>query len=430
MKDKWLDDIRDKMAGFETGEPDGLWAEIESRMQPRPAGRRRGMIWPALRPWAVAASVAAVVVCHMIFVGGGGDVDIPVAALVSETSDNGAANERQAPASAGAVSDSNPSVADRKKSLPALIARNEPVARSEAKVPVASAVDGEAEEPTDGKGDEGPVAVDDKESEGPDSKNPERGDRRVLRLSAADDEVTTLPKKSRTSRGRGLSVGVFASGIVNSSGGGSSHRDWDGMSDATWTEPGCPSEDSPVTRSRAVNEPGVVDMRHRLPLRFGLSVSYDITSRLAVESGVVYSRHSSDVSGGDSFRSFTGEQVLHYVGIPLSLKYRLASWRSFDFYASAGVLGEKCVSGRLSSNETVNGAVMVVMTKKNESLHERQLQWSVNAAGGVQFGLVSKVGLYAEPGLSYFFDNGSAIRNIYKDRKLNFNLNLGLRFNF
>lgn len=46
----------------------------------------------------------------------------------------------------------------------------------------------------------------------------------------------------------------------------------------------------------------------------------------------------------------------------------------------------------------------------------------------MQFNLSSVVGLYVEPGVSYYFDNGSSVSNIYKEKPLNFNLEFGLRF--
>lgn len=38
--------------------------------------------------------------------------------------------------------------------------------------------------------------------------------------------------------------------------------------------------------------------------------------------------------------------------------------------------------------------------------------------------------MYVEPGISYYFDDGSPISTIYKEKPVNFNLNLGLRFTF
>lgn len=48
----------------------------------------------------------------------------------------------------------------------------------------------------------------------------------------------------------------------------------------------------------------------------------------------------------------------------------------------------------------------------------------------MQYNISSMVGIYAEPGLSYYFDNGSNIETIYSEKPLNFNLNIGLRVSF
>ena len=37
--------------------------------------------------------------------------------------------------------------------------------------------------------------------------------------------------------------------------------------------------------------------------------------------------------------------------------------------------------------------------------------------------------LYAEPMLSYYFDNGSQISTIYQEKPFNYGFNIGLRFN-
>ena len=39
------------------------------------------------------------------------------------------------------------------------------------------------------------------------------------------------------------------------------------------------------------------------------------------------------------------------------------------------------------------------------------------------------LGIYAEPGFSYYFDNGSFVETVYRERPFNFSLSLGLRFN-
>ena len=37
------------------------------------------------------------------------------------------------------------------------------------------------------------------------------------------------------------------------------------------------------------------------------------------------------------------------------------------------------------------------------------------------------ISVYLEPGLGYYFDNGSSVPTIYAEKPLNFNLSLGLR---
>ena len=48
---------------------------------------------------------------------------------------------------------------------------------------------------------------------------------------------------------------------------------------------------------------------------------------------------------------------------------------------------------------------------------------------GAELKLDNRFNIYAEPGLSYYFDNKSSVPTIYQDKPLNFNLNIGIRIN-
>jgi invasion protein IalB len=39
------------------------------------------------------------------------------------------------------------------------------------------------------------------------------------------------------------------------------------------------------------------------------------------------------------------------------------------------------------------------------------------------------LGLYVEPGIRYYMDNGSAVRNYFKDKPTNVTLQMGLQLN-
>lgn len=167
------------------------------------------------------------------------------------------------------------------------------------------------------------------------------------------------------------------------------------------------------------------EYKHHLPVRIGLNIAYALSDKLSVESGITYTRLSSDMKDGTSTNFISGNQNLDYIGIPLSLKYKALSIGGFDIYASTGILAEQCVNGKTSKDFVIENNV-----KKTEqqNIHSRPLQISANAAIGVQFKITNSIGIYAEPGLSYFFDDKSSLNTIYKEKPLNFNLNIGFRY--
>ena len=97
------------------------------------------------------------------------------------------------------------------------------------------------------------------------------------------------------------------------------------------------------------------EYKHRLPVRVGLNVAYRLTDRLSVESGVSYTRLSSDMKDGTKDNYSSGSQKLDYIGVPLNVKYRALGYRRLSVYASAGLLTEKCVSGKTTHEYVISG---------------------------------------------------------------------------
>ena len=165
--------------------------------------------------------------------------------------------------------------------------------------------------------------------------------------------------------------------------------------------------------------------KHFQPIRFSVTAAYRFNRVISIESGLSYTCLVSNLSSGSDKGKYTTRQQLHYIGIPLNLRLEMWSIKNFSLYFSAGGMMEKCVAGKSVTKYAVEGQKS---SSASSSLSERQLQWSVNGAFGVQYRFNELVGLYVEPGVSYYFNNGSAIENIYKERPLNFNIALGLRF--
>lgn len=239
-------------------------------------------------------------------------------------------------------------------------------------------------------------------------------------LWAKEDFNNVRKANSRTSKWQ---IGTSATGLAGTS---VNTRSVGDIIVATGSD-GYDWEGSPMLGIGIYNQGQEVktEYKHHLPVRIGLNIAYALSDRLSLESGVSYTRLSSDMKDGTSTNFISGSQNLDYVGIPLSLKYKALSYGAFDLYASTGILAEQCVNGKTSKDFVIEGNV-----KKTEqqNIHSRPLQLSANAAIGLQFKIADNIGIYAEPGLSYFFDDNSSLNTIYKEKPLNFNLNIGFRY--
>lgn len=174
------------------------------------------------------------------------------------------------------------------------------------------------------------------------------------------------------------------------------------------------------TRERAYT-----DVRHHQPLRFGLTFRYNINQRWSLMSGLTYSKLSSELQSGSGNYYYDDKQTLHFIGVPVNLAYTFWQSPQISAYLSTGALVEKNVAGRLTSNYYIDNQLE---TTTREKISMDQLQWSANAAIGLGYRISNHVGLYAEPGISFYFRNGSQLETIYSDNPFNFNLQVGLRF--
>ena len=155
-----------------------------------------------------------------------------------------------------------------------------------------------------------------------------------------------------------------------------------------------------------------VDAKHRQPVSVGFSVRKDLNHGLSVEGGLMYTYLYSDLYFGKGGNSL--EQKLHYLGIPLRVNWNFVDTHKFSVYLSAGGAVEKCVYGKLGDEKQTVAPV----------------QFSVLGALGAQYNLSRRWGLYVEPGISYYFDDGSKVQTIRKERPCSFTLQAGLRLSY
>lgn len=154
---------------------------------------------------------------------------------------------------------------------------------------------------------------------------------------------------------------------------------------------------------------------HYHPMSFGLSVGYNLTPRLTLTTGMVYTYASSDFTSSAAGDDIVETQRLHYIGVPLNVKYKVWGNSAIHTYATAGCQADFNVSAKMQTGDISTDA------------DKDRTQWSVGGAVGVQYNIIPRMGIYAEPGMRYYIDNKSSVETIFKEKKLNFNLQLGVR---
>ncbi len=168
------------------------------------------------------------------------------------------------------------------------------------------------------------------------------------------------------------------------------------------------------------------NIKHKMPFSFGMGVSYKLTERLALQSGLNYSYLTSSWETNGAYYGKT-KQKLHYIGIPLSLNYTIAQWHNVQWYASAGAMAEINVAGKLDT-KLYKGED--ILAHETERVRMKELLWSVNAKTGLSYPLIRFLSVYAEAGVGYYFDNGSDMETIRSEKPFNVNLQAGFRLGF
>lgn len=453
-KTDWTDKLRDRLEYYEAPVGGDLWADIEQSLVLRPAvlrplgakpARRMGLRW-----WGMAAALAALVV-------GGSYVYLQQPLSPADTAVVSSVMNRQGALSSGsskddahgnaaenqiAALDTDASLSAAQSGQPILLADNivdnsraarksqgneasEPLLLSAAggeepvcdlspalTEPAGSAVRSAQESSASRE-----ISSSSSSSESHQKKHAAlsgsqtRKAVRPVSLSTADPQIVA----AKSAASEGWSVKLYAeNGIPRSYSNGESSGSWV-MSDAMMG----PAVDNTLQFMvvKLNNKESLIDSKHHFPVSVGLQVGVPLLPRLSLTTGVVYTQTSSDFTYQYGSGQMVVNQSLHYVGIPVGLSYEVWGISRLHTYVNVG--GEGAVNVK---NKTL-------MDGNREDVGRDKMQWSANASLGIQFDVIPQLGIYAEPGAKYYFDNGSHIDNVFKDKKLNFNFQFGLRWN-
>lgn len=429
MKRNWKEDIHDRLGNFETDAPDGLWEAIHQRIaqtERAQAEKRQTpfVLQPALRRTACAAAACfALIAGYQYFADGGKEtvsgVKVAQGRVADISTNRYVAKNAVAPAATVyAQTQNSPAVLQpngRVEQTADAIAQ--PTQNSEsAQISTPQHLNPSTSQPHNPSTSQ-PLNITTPQPLNPSTPQHLNPSTSLLAYTPADNSRGRHEGAARWTLSTSAMTGMGASSVTNST---ATYVEAVGPDDVIWA-------DNPQLGIGIFNQGKSVktEYKHRLPVRVGLNVAYRLTDRLSVESGVSYTRLSSDMKDGTKDNYSSGSQKLDYIGVPLNVKYRAFGYRRLSVYASAGLLTEKCVSGKTTHEYVISGE-----KKKHEAEDVAAKPWqlSVNAALGAQFDVLRNVGVYVEPGVSYYFDDRSTLSTIYKEKPLNFNLNLGVRY--
>lgn len=456
MKQDWTDTLKQKMAGYEERPSDELWAALSEKAGLQESRRKVIPVWF----WGLSAAAALMAGIFVVTkvndksvnaLGGitadvavsepvDAEVSEPIDAAVPEPVERTLAEDLAEVKSAEAMSLAD--VAVGRKQEAAKVGIKQEVKARKAKsaliaeaVPVESSVSAVAEDVTSVNSEEYAAEV---PSENHDAREAATVESDMVEQSEPamswDEYLKETPsEKARARRSGGFSAGIVAGGAVGGNTSGSKPTAMvmganplaAGVTKTDWID-----KDSKAS-AIVYNQPEVQEeYSHKIPVKIGLTARYNITGRLGVETGLTYSILSSSVKIGNSETGknwSTGSQTLHYLGIPLNISFNILNSRYVNIYVTGGGMMEKSISGSIKTDEYVDGKFARTLTTK---ISPKGLQWSVNAAAGVQANILPQLGFFVEPGVSHHFKNSSRVRSIYTDKPTDFSLGFGLRYSF
>ena len=417
-EDQWTQRLRDHLADIEAPVPDDLWEKIEARLPKgvaSPTPKKEARIVPLWARWAAAAVIVGGLVI-LWNVKSGMWNENSLLSSKSETTKKTSAEKTPAlmKSKKSEESESSESIEQGVKA-PTLLAEEMPM-ESEKKVEETPLVPVSSEE----KPNEPilPVSSEDKPNESiqpiSSEKKPndsEKSPENVIR--ELNQKIAAYKHHRRGS----ATINLYASNGF----GNQSYRNGVLMSQELLSN--YDYYRNPDSHGTRVGNSPVYLANHEerqnfyQPISFGLSVNIPISSKFSVSTGVVYTRLSSDFTSIANSLVYERQQKLHYVGIPLTVQYNVWQWHGLNVYATAGGQADFNVKAYMTTEGT------------ETKLEKDNWQWSVNAALGVQYNFIPQLGIYVEPGIKHYFDNGSHIQNYFKHRPTNFNLQIGLRLN-
>lgn len=154
----------------------------------------------------------------------------------------------------------------------------------------------------------------------------------------------------------------------------------------------------------------------RAPLSLGLKISLDINKRLSFESGLIYSELTTltkTVEMNDVYAEY--ERTLHYLGVPIGLRYDIIQSKVMNLYLQQSVIVEKGIS---AVNQQFKYEKNVLVGSDQTNIVISGLQLSTLSALGLDIPVISNLSAFGEGGIQVFYLNRTQPFNIRSAKML------------
>lgn len=418
---KWTDDVRERMSRYESSDvPQGLWDGIESALD----SKSRTRVIPWMRIASMAAAAAVVAAAFILTAPSEEEQTAMIQAAAKKSGQTATDILADKMTANTAVADNEKAMADRGSHAvtsvkPSTVSMLQ-IQVSRHSEPQSDAVVGETSA-ADRVESVAEVAVVQEKAEpmSKEVKNTKKeGSNRLLA-----DYSGEKPAASRKRNSGGMSLSMYAANIASSSSTVAGYRAFTSSSSVM---------SSPVEGGLNGSFPSLVNsyaspatkVEHHQPVSVGVGARYFINNRWAVETGLTYSMLESETGSDIGMSHIYDNQKIHYLGVPVSVGYQWINGKRLSVYTSCGVTAEFGVKGTMNTTSVLEGGDT---DKTTSDISDIPVQMSVGVSAGVQYNILRNLGVYVEPGMVYYIDNGSSLETSYSDKPLNFKLKVGVR---
>lgn len=159
--------------------------------------------------------------------------------------------------------------------------------------------------------------------------------------------------------------------------------------------------------------PKPIKIEHSHPYTVGLLLSYPLSNKFSISTGLDYSICDSRITYSD--KSLVNQSA-HYLGVPLRLDWIPLRTSKFFLYTGTGAEAYRCLFAKQS---------------QDTRLKDTGIYYSAIIVGGLRYEPVRSVGFFIEPQFSYnFLREDPAVLSAITDTKVLFNLKAGISFSF